>query len=117
MAFPREDDLAPRPGRMAARRAEYLAGAIQFLAFLRTTHGLGPLEDWTNYGPFASLSYEIPAGSFRERRAQADEIASIIGATPSWRNGYYMAVRQDAVLRTQIHFFPPILAADAEDAA
>jgi hypothetical protein len=116
MAFPREDDLAPRRGREAARRADYFAGAVQFLAFLKT-HELGPLDNFTNYGSCASLSYEIPAGSFRERRARADEIASSISATPTWRNGCYMAVRQDGLLRTQIHFFPPILAADAEDAA
>lgn len=116
MAFPREDDLAPRRGRMAARRADYFAGAMQFLAFLKT-HGLGPLDDFTNYGSRATLSCEIPAGSFEERKARADEIASSISATPTWRNGYYMAVRQDAILRTEIYLFPPILAADAEDAA
>ncbi len=116
MAFPHEDDLALRRGRMAARRADYFAGAIQFLAFVKT-HGLGPLDDFTNYGAHASRSYEIPAGSFGERKARADEIARSIGATPTWRNGYYVAVRQDAILRTEIHFFPPILAADAEDAA
>jgi hypothetical protein len=96
--------------------AEVKRQAIQFLAFVKT-HGLRPLDDFTNYGAHASRSYEIPAGSFGERKARADEIARSIGATPTWRNGYYVAVRQDAILRTEIHFFPPILAADAEDAA
>ena len=115
MAFPEKDDLAPRHGRMAARRADYFAGAIQFLAFLQTCRL--PPQDFTNNGCDASQWYEIAAGSFRERKAQADEIADGLGARPTWRNGYYMAVRQEAFLRTEIHFFPPILAADAEDAA
>lgn len=116
MAFPGDDGLAPRHGRMAARRADYFAGAMQFLAFLKT-RGLGPLDDFTNYGSLATWSCRIPEGSFGERKARADEIASSFSATPTWRNGYYMAVREDAILRTEVHFFPPILAADADDAA
>jgi hypothetical protein len=115
MTFPQEDDLAPRFGRMAARRAGGMAAGMQFLAFLRT-RGPGPV-DWSSEGVFASVTYRIPAGSFGERKAQADEIASRVGATPSWRNGYYIAVRHDAVLRTEIYFLPPIRAAEAEDAA
>jgi hypothetical protein len=114
MAFPQEDDLVPRRRRMAARRADDFAGAMQFLAFLRTH---GPLDHFTSYGWRASWAYEIPPGSFGKRKARADEIAGSVSATPMWRNGYYMAVRQEAILRTEIHFFPPILAADAEDAA
>ncbi len=116
MTFPREDDGAPRRGRAAACEADNFAAVIQFLAFLKT-HGPTSPKDWMNYGVYASQSCEIPAVGFEERRARADEIAIRLGDTPTWRNGYYMAVRQDAVLRTVIDFFPPILAADAEDAA
>ena len=61
-------------------------------------------------------TFEVPAGSFGERKAKADEIARKLGATAEWRNGYYMPVRQDGPLRTELHFAPLILAADAEDA-
>jgi|SRR5271165_6506243 len=116
MTFPREDDGAPRRGRAAACEADNFAAVIQFPAFLKT-HGPRSLKDWMNYGVYVSQSCEIPAASFEERKTRADEIAIRLGGAPTWRNGYYMAVRQDAVLRTVIGFFPPILAADAEDAA
>ena len=93
MAFPQEDDLVPRRRRMAARRADDFAGAMQFLAFLRTH---GPLDHFTSCGLPRKLGIEIPPGSFGKRKARADEIAGSISATPTWRNGYYMAVRQDA---------------------
>jgi len=116
MTFPREDDGAPRRRRAAACEADNFAAVIQFPAFLKT-HGPRSLKDWMNYGVCVSQSCEIPAVSFEERKAGADEIAIRLGGTPSWRNGYHMKVRQDVVLRTVIDFFPPILAADAEDAA
>ena len=116
MTFPREDDGAPRRRRGAACEADNFAAVIQFLAFLKT-HGARSLKDWMHYGVYVSQSCEIPAVSFEERKARADEIAVTPGGTPTWRNGYYMAVRQDVVLRTVIDFFPPILAPDAEDAA
>jgi hypothetical protein len=116
MTFPRQDDGAPRRGRPAAREADNFAAVIQFPAFLKT-HGPRSLKDWINYGVYVSRSCEIPAVSFEQRKARADEIGIRLGGTPTWRNGYCMTVRQDAVLRTVVDFFPPILAADAEDAA
>ena len=116
MTFPREDDGAPRCGRTAACESDNFAGVIQFLAFLKT-HGPRSLKDWMHYGVCASQSCEIPAVGFEERKAGADEIAISLGGTPSWRNGYHMTMRQDVVPRTVIDFFPPILAADAKDAA
>ncbi len=115
MTFPRED-VAPRRGRAAACEADNFAAVIQFPAFLKT-HGPRSLKDWMNYGVCVSRSRDIPAVGFEERKARADEVVSRLGGIPSWRNGYYMAVRQHAVLRTVIDVFPSILAADAEDAA
>jgi hypothetical protein len=116
LTFPRQDNAAPRRGRAAVCEADNFAAVIQLPAFLKT-HGPRSLKDWMSYGICASQSCEIPAVSFRERTAGTDEIADVLGATSAWRDGYYMPVHQNAVLRTVIDFFPPILAADAEDAA
>jgi hypothetical protein len=98
MTFPLEDDGAPRRRRAAACEADNFAAVIQFPAFLKT-HGPRSLKDWMNYGVYASRSCEIPAVSFEKRKTRADEIAIRLGGAPTWRNGYYMAVRQDAVPR------------------
>jgi hypothetical protein len=111
MAFPQEGDLVPHRMRHAPRRTDHLAGGIQFLAFLKT---FGLPWDFMD-GVYMSQTHQVPSGSFGERKAQADEIAGRLGATPEWRNGYYTAVRQDQLTRLEVHFSPPIMAADAEE--
>ena len=111
MAFPQRSDLVPRRMRHAARRADHLAAAMQLLAFLKT---FGLPFDFTD-GAYMSQTYHVPPGSFGERKAQADEIAGGLGVKPKWRNGYYMAMRQDQLTRMEVHFSPLILAADAEE--
>jgi hypothetical protein len=112
MSFPNEDDLRSRRGRMAARRVDYFAGVMQFMAFLKT-YGMGPVDEYTD-GCHMTQSFEIPAGSPEERKAQADKLVQAFGAVPEWCNGRYMAVRQDAFVRTVVHFCPPILAPGGE---
>jgi hypothetical protein len=112
MTIPEENDLVPRRVRWAARRTEHLAGYIQAIAFLKT-HGMGPPD---SLEPGAMVqTFEVRPGSFEERKARADQLARAYGAATEWRNGYYMAVREDALVRMEFHFFPLILAADAEE--
>jgi hypothetical protein len=67
--------------RKAARRADYFLGHMQFVAFPKTFDAPEPdlmVPD------VMTTTFEVPAGSFRERKAQAAEIARELGATTEW---------------------------------
>jgi len=40
------------------------------------------------------LPYYVPIGTDEEMIAEIDRIATALGTTPQWRNGYYMACRE-----------------------
>ena len=84
MAFPREDDLAPRRGREAARRADYFAGAIQFLAFLKT-HGHASLGEIAQIQQVKGQMREAEQ-SYREALGLQREIGDQAGISTSLVN-------------------------------
>ena len=103
------------PRGLAGRLVDYFAGLISVSAFFETHPDVPP-------GGVASTTYTVPAGSFAERKAYADNLAAMLGAATQWRNGYYMAVTEarlmdggdsyPAVVPAEIHFAPLILASD-----
>jgi hypothetical protein len=94
------------PVSPAGRRVRHIAGLISVSAFLETHPGMPQ-------GGVMVSTFPVPRGSFAARKAYADHIADVYGATPVWRNGYYMAVRDSDGMPAEIHFAPLILEADA----
>ena len=111
---PDDFDLPPGLRRLAAAHVAQLAIHINLEVLAKTYTG----EYWLQ------TTREVSGFSAEERKAHADWIAEQMGATTTWRNGYYMAriktsivagIPVDPPVIAEIHFAPLILASDLTD--
>lgn len=101
MTIPDDAGLMTEPRRTAALRVTRQARFMDLMAFSKTLRG--EPADAVMLGTF-----DIAAGSPKERKAQADGIAEQMGGTTELWNGYYMATVTIGGQPVEIHFNPPI---------
>jgi hypothetical protein len=104
MTLDQEGRFLPERRRSAAVRAERLARFADLMAHFKSATGGPP--------PAVMIETFDVTGSPGERKAQADQIAQRMGATPEWFNGYYMATTTSDGFPVEFHFNPPIFASD-----